>query len=70
MNPLRVRFRISRLMIVVAVVAINLALLRALFLTRRVDFLFGGEVIGIVLQVGVSRALRRRGRARATGSGS
>lgn len=59
-----IRFRISRLMIVVAVVAINLAALRILFMSRRVDVLFGGGLLWATLEIGVFRAIRDRNQSR------
>src|SRR5690242_12651080 len=62
-SPMKlIRFRINRLMIVVAVVAANLGVMRALFASRRVDILCSGAVLWSVLQVGVARIVRRRGR--------
>jgi hypothetical protein len=57
-------FRINRVMIWVAVTALNLAVLRALFASRRVDILGGGAMIWIMLQIGVFRAIRYRGQGR------
>jgi len=58
------RFRIRRLMVVIALIAVNLAVLRALFVTRRVDLLIGGSIVWVAFEVGVLRALRRPGRQR------
>lgn len=59
------RFPIRTLMTRVAFVAVNLAVLRALYSTRRIDLLVGGFAFWTALQVCGSMALRRRGRARA-----
>ena len=59
------RFPLRTLMIGVAVVALNLAVLRALYSTRRLNLLVGGLVFWTALQVCGAIALRRRGRARA-----
>ena len=59
-----IHFRIHKLMIVVALIAINLAVLRALFASRRVDVLIGGALLWATLQVGIFRAIGNRNRSR------
>ncbi|MDB5349920.1 MAG: hypothetical protein JWN86_1167 [Planctomycetota bacterium] len=55
-----IQFRINRLMIAVALVAANLAALRVLFQSRRIDVLFGGALLWVLLEIGVLRAIRDR----------
>jgi len=60
----RPRFTLRRMMIAVAVIAINLAALRILIASRRPDLSIGVLASLGVLQVGVSQTLRDRGRRR------
>ena len=55
-----IRFRLDKLMIWVAVIAINLATLRFLFATRSLVVLAGGMMAWIMIQVGIFQALRNR----------
>ncbi len=59
------RFPIRTLMTWVAIVAVNLAVLRALYSSRSFDLLVGGLAFATVLQAYGAIALRRRGRVRA-----
>src|SRR5262245_7604919 len=59
-----VRFRIKNIMIVVALVALNLGAFRALFATRQVDLLLGGELLFGALQFGAARAIKNHDRRR------
>ncbi len=59
-----IRFHISRLMIVAAIIAVNLAAVRVLFQSRRGDVLLGGALLWALLEVGVFGAVRNRGRRR------
>jgi hypothetical protein len=61
---MRTRASIAALMTVVGIVALNLSVLRALYATRRVDFLLGGAVMSVLWQVAVFRAFRTSGRSR------
>lgn len=58
------RFTIYKLMVGVAIVAVNLAVFRALYGSRRIDILVGGAAVWLVLQVGIAFALRAGGRNR------
>ena len=55
-----IRFRLDRLMIWVAVAAINLAAFRVLFATRNLVYLAGGMTAWTLIQVGIFRAVRNR----------
>ncbi len=59
-----IRFPIQRLMIWVSVAAINLAVFRALFSTRKIILLAVGMLVFLLFQVGFFRAIRNRKGAR------
>ncbi len=60
-----VRFRMDRMMIWVAIIAANLAVLRALYSTRNIPVLIGGTIVWLTLQWATFRAIRTSGRSRA-----
>jgi hypothetical protein len=64
----RPRVKIITLMTVVGVVALNLAVGRALY-AYDIEILGGSVLIGLSLQMGLIRLIRRRGRARAFWAG-
>ncbi len=64
-----IRFRTDKVMISVALVAVNVAVFRSLFMTRRVDSLAGGSLLWIVMQVAAYRAFRTCGRSKAFWAG-
>ncbi len=55
-----IRFRLDRLMIWVAVAAVNLAAFRVLFATRNIAYLAGGMIAWIMIQAAIFRAIRNR----------
>ena len=61
----RPAFRLDRALVVVALIAVNLAVFRSLFTTRRIDLLFCGSTTWIILEVATYRAFRSRGKPRA-----
>jgi hypothetical protein len=63
------RFKIASLMMVVAFVALNSAIVRLLFATRRMDVLVGGILLSLLLQWAILRAYRQSGRKRAFWAG-
>jgi hypothetical protein len=62
------RVKIITLMTVVGVVALNLAVARALY-AYDTEALYGSVLIGLSLQIGLVRLIRRRGRVRAFWTG-
>src|SRR5579863_10032839 len=61
----RVRFTVRRMIIIVAVISINLAALRALMTGRRPDLSIASLASLGVLQIGFSHAVAGRGQPRA-----
>ena len=59
----RPRLSMARLMTIVAIIALNIAALRALFFSR-MELALGLMPFGIVLQVGILKAIRTHGRSR------
>ena len=59
----RPRLSMAKLMAIVAIIALNIAALRALFFSR-MELALGIMPIGIVLQVGLLKAIRNQGRSR------
>ena len=65
----RAQHRIHRLMVVVAIVAMNLAVLRALFSTHQVPIILGGLALWLGFQIVTFRAVRSPGRSRTAWAG-
>lgn len=58
------RFSVARLMGLVALVAVNVAVLRLLYSSRHVELLVGGSFLWLLLQWNLLRIVRSRGAAR------
>ena len=59
-----IRFRINRLMIIIAVIAFNLGVFRILVLTRHIDIVLGGGFVWAMLAIGTYRAIRNHNQRR------